>query len=177
MQLMPVCVPPPPWVAVLCALLQPARTSTWATTAFSRCRVDPGHPCLLTGERPAIYDRAARGVCVGFRPSSCIAATLSCQQIPANISPVLNNCMQQLVLPLVVVFPTSTTVDPATTRQLAAAAGMLRLHDNAAFLPGYTLQDGKPHLLDAPVSGGVVAAGEFQVSVCVALPVCFCVAH
>jgi hypothetical protein len=36
---------------------------------------------------------------------------------------------------------------------------MLRLHDSAAFLPGYNLRDGKPHLLDAPVSGGVVAAG------------------
>jgi len=54
----------------------------------------------------------------------------------------------------------STTVDPTTTRQLAAAAGMLRLHDKAAFPEGYTLRDGKPHLLDAPVSGGVVAAGE-----------------
>jgi 3-hydroxyisobutyrate dehydrogenase-like beta-hydroxyacid dehydrogenase len=37
---------------------------------------------------------------------------------------------------------------------------MLRLHDKAAFLEGYTLRDGKPHLLDAPVSGGIVAAGE-----------------
>lgn len=54
----------------------------------------------------------------------------------------------------------STTVDPTTTRQLAAAAGMLRLHDKAAYPEGYTLRDGKPHLLDAPVSGGVVAAGE-----------------
>jgi hypothetical protein len=57
----------------------------------------------------------------------------------------------------------STTVDPTTTRQLASAAGMLRLHDKAAFLERYTLRDGKPHLLDAPVSGGVVAAGEGQV--------------
>lgn len=51
-------------------------------------------------------------------------------------------------------------MDPTTTRQLASAAGMLRLHDKAAFLEGYTLRDGKPHLLDAPVSGGIVAAGE-----------------
>jgi hypothetical protein len=36
---------------------------------------------------------------------------------------------------------------------------MLRLHDDAAFLTDYSLRDGKPHLLDAPVSGGVVAAG------------------
>lgn len=36
---------------------------------------------------------------------------------------------------------------------------MLRLHDSAAFLTDYSLRDGKPHLLDAPVSGGVVAAG------------------
>lgn len=43
---------------------------------------------------------------------------------------------------------------------------MLRLHDKAAFLEGYTLGDGKPHLLDAPVSGGVVAAGEAQQAVC-----------
>lgn len=56
----------------------------------------------------------------------------------------------------------STTVDPTTTRQLAAAAGMLRLHDKASFVEGYTLRDGKPHLLDAPVSGGVVAAGKGQ---------------
>lgn len=56
------------------------------------------------------------------------------------------------------VFVDCTTVDPTTTRQLAAAAGMLRLHDKAAFPEGYTLRDGKPHLLDAPVSGGVVAA-------------------
>jgi hypothetical protein len=51
-------------------------------------------------------------------------------------------------------------VDPTTTRQLAAAAGMLQLHKNASFLDSYSLRDGKPHLLDAPVSGGVVAAGE-----------------
>lgn len=56
------------------------------------------------------------------------------------------------------IFVDCTTVDPSTTRQLAAAAGMLRLHDSAAFLTDYGLRDGKPHLLDAPVSGGVVAA-------------------
>jgi 3-hydroxyisobutyrate dehydrogenase-like beta-hydroxyacid dehydrogenase len=57
------------------------------------------------------------------------------------------------------VFVDCTTVDPTTTRQLAASAGMLQLHASAAFLEGYSLRDGRPRLLDAPASGGVVGAG------------------
>lgn len=42
---------------------------------------------------------------------------------------------------------------------------MLRLHNDAAFLTDYSLRDGKPHLLDAPVSGGIVSAGRMRIVV------------
>jgi hypothetical protein len=52
----------------------------------------------------------------------------------------------------------STTVDSATARKLAAAAGMLRLSPKAPPMPGMDLNDGKPHLIDAPVTGAVTGS-------------------
>eukprot|EP00775_Hariotina_reticulata_P002770 gene2770-3063_t len=51
-----------------------------------------------------------------------------------------------------------TTVDPATTRQLTASAGMLQLASDAPYLPGLLVDDGRPQLLDAPVTGAIVGA-------------------
>ncbi|WIA21939.1 hypothetical protein OEZ85_004305 [Tetradesmus obliquus] len=55
-------------------------------------------------------------------------------------------------------FVDCTTVDTATTRKLAAAAGMLQLSPKAPKMPGMALADGKPHLIDAPVTGAVTGA-------------------
>lgn len=57
--------------------------------------------------------------------------------------------------PTTSLFIDCTTVDPATTRQLAASAGMLHLSPNAPVMPNMNLNDGKPHLIDAPVTGAV----------------------
>jgi hypothetical protein len=50
----------------------------------------------------------------------------------------------------------STTVDPATARQLTASAGMLQLASDAPYMPGLLLDDGRPQLLDAPVTGKIM---------------------
>eukprot|EP00883_Tetradesmus_obliquus_P002558 jgi/Sobl393_1/12747/SZX65932.1 len=62
-------------------------------------------------------------------------------------------------------FVDCTTVDTATTRKLAAAAGMLQLSPKAPKMPGMALADGKPHLIDAPVTGAVTAAAAAAAAV------------